>query len=82
MSTTDTVLLIILDVLVGLFFLLCSIAVLYVIKLLKSVQRVALKAESVVDSVESAADVLKGASGKLAVIKLIKNIVDTVQHKK
>ncbi len=82
MSTTDTVLLIILDVLIGLFFLLSSVAVLYVIKVLKSVQRVVVKAENVVESVESAADVLKGASGKLAVFKLIKNIVDTVQHKK
>ena len=82
MSTTDTVLLIILDVLVGLFFLLSSIAVLYVIKVLKSIQQVVIKAEGVIESVESATDILKGASGKLAIIKLIKNIVDMVQHKK
>lgn len=81
MSTTDTVLLFILVVLLGLFFILSSVAVVLVIKILKSVHRVATKAESVVDSVETAADVLKDASGKLAVFKLVKNIMDMVQHK-
>ena len=81
MSTTDTVLLTIVAVLLSLFFLLSSIAVVFVIKILKSIQHVAVKAETVVDSVESAAEVLKDASGKLAVFKLMKNIVDLVQHK-
>lgn len=82
MSTLDTVLLAILVVLVGLFFIACTVAVIFLIKTIKSVQRVVERAEHVAISVENATDVLKGASGKLALFKLVKNIVDLVQKKK
>jgi len=82
MSTTDTVLLIILTSLMSLFFLLAIAAVVAVLKLISSVRHAVTKAESLIDSVESAASVFKDASGPLAAFKLIKNIVDLVQHKK
>jgi hypothetical protein len=82
MSTTDTTLLIILTSLMSLFFLLGIVAIIMIMGLLASVKRVVARAESVVDSVEAAADVLKDAGGKLAVFKLIKNIIDLAQHKK
>jgi hypothetical protein len=82
MTTTDTVLLIILTSLLSLFFLLSIVAVAMIIRILTSVRRVVARAENVVDSVEAAADVLKDAGGKLAVFKLIKNIIDMAQHKK
>jgi uncharacterized protein YoxC len=84
MTTTDTVLLIILTSLLSLFFLLCIALVIGLLKLLSSVRRVIDKAEDVVDSVESAAEVFKDTQGRLALFKLIKNIVKLAQrsHKK
>jgi hypothetical protein len=82
MTTTDTVLLVILTSLMSLFFLLGIVSLVMVVRILSSVKRVLIRAESVVDSVEAAADVLKDAGGKLAVFKLIKNIIDMAQHKK
>jgi len=75
MTTTDQVLLIILTSLLSLFFILCAVLIVALIKLLKGVQRVVDKAEGVVDSVESAAEVLKDTGGRLALFKLIRNII-------
>ena len=84
MTTTDTVLIIILTSLLSIFFILCIALVAGLLKLLSSVRRVVDKAEDVVDSVESAAEVLKDTQGRLAFFKLIKNIVKLAQrsHKK
>jgi hypothetical protein len=79
MSTTDQTLLIILTTLLSLFFILCIALVIILIKLLSSVKRVVIKAEGVVDSVESAAEVLKDTSGRLAFFKLVRNIMKMVQ---
>jgi uncharacterized protein YoxC len=75
MTTTDTVLLIILSSLLSLFFVLCIALVIVLLKLLASVKRVVNKAEDVVDSVESAAEVLKDTQGRLAFFKLVRNII-------
>jgi uncharacterized protein YoxC len=75
MTTTDTVLLIILTSLLSLFFVLCIALVIVLLKLLASVKRVVSKAEDVVDSVESAAEVLKDTQGRLAFFKLVRNII-------
>jgi hypothetical protein len=75
MTTTDTVLLIILTSLLSLFFVLCIALAIVLLKLLASVKRVVSKAEDVVDSVESAAEVLKDTQGRLAFFKLVRNII-------
>jgi hypothetical protein len=82
MSTLDTTLVIILTSLLSLFFILLIAAVVILLKLLGAVRRAVQKAESVIDSVEAATDVIKNASGPLALIKVIKNIVDIAQRKK
>lgn len=80
MSTTDNVLLIIITSLLSLL-LIASIAVtVMAFKLVASVRRAVSKAESVIDSVESAAEVLKDTQGRLAFFKLIRNIVKIVQR--
>lgn len=81
MTTTDTTLLIILTSLLSLFFILCIILVAVSIKLLNGVRRVVTKAENVVESVEEAAEVFKNTQGKLAVIKVIRNIIKMAQRK-
>jgi hypothetical protein len=82
MTTTETVLVIILTSLLSLFFILCIAAVVVILKLLASVKRVVAKAESVVDSVESAAEVLRDTQGRLAVFKLVKNIIKLVNRRR
>ena len=83
MNTTDTVLLIIITSLMSIFFLLAIAAAIAVLKLITTIKNAVSKAESVIDSVESAAGVFKDASGPMAAFKLIKNILDLVQkHKK
>jgi len=82
MTTTETVLVVILVILLSMFFLLCVVAMVYVVRVLKTVNRVADRAEEVVNSVEAAAEVLKDASGKLAFAKILKNVVDLTQRKK
>ncbi len=75
MTTTETVLVIILVTLLSLFFALCIAAMVLVVQLLKSIKRVVAKTEDVVDSVESAAEVLRDTQGKLAFFKLVNNII-------
>jgi hypothetical protein len=82
MTTTDHVLLIILTTLLSIFFLLGIAILVLVVKLIGSVKRVVAKAEGVVDSVESAAEVLKDTSGRLAVLKLVRNIMKMAQKVK
>lgn len=82
MTTTDHTILIILTSLLSLFFLLGIVVIIIIIKLLNSVRNVVAKADHVVDSVENAAEVFKNASGKLAVVRLVKNIVDLAHRKK
>lgn len=75
MNTTDQVLLIVLTSLLGVFFLLCIIAIVIVIKLLNGARKVVAKADGVVESVEEAAEAFGKAQGKMAIFKLMKNII-------
>ncbi|HET8991880.1 MAG TPA: hypothetical protein VFN31_02495 [Candidatus Saccharimonadales bacterium] len=75
MTTTDNVLLIILTSLLSILILVGIMIAIGVFNLIITVRRVVAKAETVVDSVESAAEVLADAKGRMAVFKLIRNIV-------
>ncbi len=75
MTTTDEVLVIILVCLLSVFFTMCIVAVIILIKLLNSIRQVVAKADEVIDSVESAAEVFKNTQGKLAIFKLINNVI-------
>jgi len=75
MTTTDEVLVIVLTVLLSVFFIMCITAVVVLIKLINGIREIVAKADEVVDSVESAAEVLKNTSGKLAIFKLINNVI-------
>ena len=80
MTTLDTVFLIITASLLSLFFLLASATLVMIMGLLKNVKRVVAKADSVVDSVENAADVFKDAQGRMAFFKLVRNIIKLVNR--
>ena len=82
LTSSDSTLLFVLTVLLSAFFLMSIIVGVLVVRILASINRVVAKAESVIDSVESAADVLKDVGGHLSIIKLVKNILDLTQRKK
>lgn len=82
MTTADQVLIIVLCVLLSVFFLLCIAAMVGVLKLIGSLRRMVEKAEDAVESVENAAEVLRDTSGRLALFKLIRNIIKMTQGKK
>lgn len=81
MSTTDTVLLIIVTALLSIFIIMCIAITIVVLKLIANVKQIVIKAETAIDSVESAADIFKNVGGKVSILKLVKNIVDMTQHK-
>ncbi len=81
MSTTDQVLIIILCILLSIFFTLCIAVMVGVLKLVQGLRELVTKAEEVVENVESAAEVLKDTSGRLALFKLVRNIIKMVQGK-
>lgn len=83
MDTGFDILVIILSVTLAIFLILAITVAILAIKLFKTLNRIADKAESVVESAETVGRFFKTASGPLAVFKLIHNIVEGVgQHGK
>ncbi|HVC35951.1 MAG TPA: hypothetical protein VNE40_00690 [Candidatus Dormibacteraeota bacterium] len=82
MTSTESLLLIILGITLAIFLVLAIISLSIGLRILVSLKRVVVKAENVVDSVESAAGVFQNASGPLAVFKVLKNMVELSRHKK
>lgn len=86
MSTVDSVFLIITGCAISLFFLLGSVVLIYVLKLVKQLKKVVAKAEDAIDSVEAATETIKNigvnAGGPLAIFKVVKNIVNLMNRHK
>jgi len=78
MDQAESILVIITSSVLILFLLLSIVAAIYVIKMVKQVKRVVAKAEEVIDTAEAAAEAVRHASGPMAALKLIKNIVTLV----
>lgn len=82
MEQTAFILIIILSVVLTLF-LIAGITLLVIsIRLVRSLQAIAEKAEHVVENVESAAQVLKNAAGPFAAGKFAMNLYETVTKAK
>lgn len=75
MSNTDTILFIVATSLLSLVFLAWIILTIAAVKLINSLRRMVEKAEEVVDSVETATEIFKDTEGRLALFKLIRNII-------
>jgi hypothetical protein len=78
MENAQSVLVIIVSSLLSIVLVMSIILLVVGIKLVKAVRKVVLKAEHVIDSAEATTDILKNAGGPLAVFKIIRNIVSTV----
>jgi hypothetical protein len=85
MSTLDTVFLIITAVSISLFFIIGIGLLGLIIALVSKVKGLIIKAESLIDSVEAATDTIKNigdnASGPIATLKVISNIIKMVNRK-
>ena len=81
MENATEILVIILSSFLALFLLLGLILTVMLIRLTKTISRVAEKAEGAVGNVEAAASVLKNAAGPLAAGKFLVNIADLFVNK-
>lgn len=80
METPEFVLLTVLTTLLSFFTILGIVVLILVSKLVNSARRVVVKAETAVDSVEEAVEVIKDAHGPLAAFKVIRNIIKIIQR--
>ena len=76
-SAAETLLIVVSSVL-SVFLILSSIALIFFIRLLKQLRRIAERAENVAESVETAAENFERKAGSLAALKLVANIIDSV----
>lgn len=79
MNTSEHILVIVLAAVLALFLLLAIIIAVLIIKLLRKVQYIAQKAESVIESAESVGTVFKNAAGPMALVRVIRNIIHVAQ---
>lgn len=82
MTDSQEILIIILVILLSVFFTLCIVAIVILIKLLSGLRLIVSKAEEAIDSVESAAEAIKNTQGKLAIIRLVNNIFKMTLNKR
>jgi len=82
MDTATHILVVILSVFLALFLLLGIIVAVQVIRVLRIVQDIAHKAETVLDSAESVGRIFKEAAGPLALFRVVRNMAHIVQGNK
>lgn len=80
MNSAESILVIIVSVTLTLFLVAGIIALVLIIKVLRALKRVIDQAERVVERAGDAAEVLRNTSGPLALFKVIRNIVRTVER--
>jgi hypothetical protein len=81
MNATDNVLLIIVASLLAIFLLLAILILVVTLKTIMSLKRTIYKAETLINSVESATEVLKGTKGRFTSLKLISNLINIASRK-
>jgi type II secretory pathway pseudopilin PulG len=83
MEQAETILVIITSSLLSLLLLIGIVLAVVVIKLVRSIRRIADRAEDLIDSAESVTEAFRHASGPLALLKTVQNIVSMVnEHKR
>lgn len=81
MNTAMQILVIIVSGTLTLFLVLAIVLIVYVIKVIKSVQRITDKAEDVIDKAEMVGEIFGKAAGPVAIGRLITNVADNVFKK-
>jgi len=81
MNTAEQILVVFLSAALAVFLALAIVIATQVIRLMKTLQQVADKAEAFADSAEKTAEAVKSAVGQLSVMRFVQNVVDMVQNK-
>lgn len=81
MTTAEQILVVFLSTALAIFLVVAILAGIYTVKLLKTLQRVADKAEGFVNSAEAVGDMVKQTVGALSVTRFLHGIVNFA-HKK
>lgn len=81
MNTAEQILVLILATALAVFLILAIIIAIQIIKFIKALNVIAVKAQEFVDSAEKTADLVKSAVGQLSILRFVQNIVD-MMHKK
>lgn len=76
MNTSEAILVIILAAALAVFLVLAIVIAVQVIRLMKVVQAMALKAQDFIDSAEATAEMVKNAAGKLSVLRFVHQVMD------
>lgn len=82
MNTAEQILVVILSSALAVFLILAIIIAVQVIRLMKVLNKVAVKAQEVVDNAEKTAELVKSAVGQLSVMRFVQNVVNMVQKAK
>jgi hypothetical protein len=83
MNTTQEVLLIIVGILLSVYLIINVILLVFAVKVVKSVQRIAAKGELVVENAEHAAEMFSRAARPAGLLRSIGDIVEAInKHKR
>jgi len=78
MNTAEQLLVIILATALAIFLVLAVIIAIQVIRLMRVLQEIAIKAQGLVDSAEATADMLRHTVGRLSLLRFAHSIIDLV----
>lgn len=78
MNNAEQILVITLATALAIFLILAIVIAAQVVRLMKVLQTVALKAQDFVDSAEATAEMVKSAAGQLSVLRFVHSVMDMV----
>jgi len=81
MNTAEQILVITLASALALFLILAIIAAVYTIRVLKTMNRIASKAEGFVDSAEAMGELVRHTVKNLSLLRMLKGVADFVHHR-
>jgi hypothetical protein len=81
MNTAEQILVVILASALAVFLVLAIIIATQMIRLMKVLNNIALKAQEAVDSAEKTVELVKSAVGQLSVMRFVQNVVNMVQKR-
>ncbi len=79
MHEAESILVIIVSSVLTLFLVVSIVVLILIAKLINSIKHVVERAESVVETASEAAEMMRNASGPLALFKVINNIIKAVE---
>lgn len=78
MDTTEKVIMLILAGALALFLIFAIVSILLIIRVVKSVNRVTMKAEQLIDSAETVSQVFKQTAEQMTFVRLVRNVAEMV----